>query len=145
MSVEYNNDISVFEYSPVSLHFSMIASPTPTTQIHDIDDVGGPDDSLSGQSRYDYDSKEKKVTSVSCNTKSVDFKTPDQPRDLNIDTSLSLNERSKLIDFLRSYLEVFAWSYEDMPRLDPSIVHNHLPILPYARPIKQKLRKLHLR
>ena len=30
MSVKYNNDMSVFEYSPMSLHFPMIASPTPT-------------------------------------------------------------------------------------------------------------------
>ena len=57
MSVEYNNDMSVFEYSPMSLHYPMIASPTPTTQIYDIDDVGGPNDSLNGQSRYDYGSE----------------------------------------------------------------------------------------
>ena len=70
MSVEYKNNISVFEYSLVSLHFPMIASPTPITQKHDIVDVGGQDDSLSGKSRYDYDSKEKKVMHVSCDTKS---------------------------------------------------------------------------
>ena len=70
MSVEYKNNRNVFEYSLVSLHFPMIASPTPITKIHDIDDVGGQDDSLSGKSRYDYDSKEKKVMPVSCDTKS---------------------------------------------------------------------------
>ena len=77
MSVEYNNDMSVFECSPMSLHFPMIASPTPTTHIYDVGDVGGPDDSLSGQSRYDYDSKEKKVMHVFGNPKSIDFGTPD--------------------------------------------------------------------
>ena len=46
---------------------------------------------------------------------------------------------------LRSYLDVFAWSYEDMPGLDPTIVQHHLPILPHARPVKQKLRRLHPR
>ena len=42
-------------------------------------------------------------------------------------------------------MDVFAWSYEDMPGLDPTIVQHHLPILPYARPVKQKLRRLHPR
>ena len=46
---------------------------------------------------------------------------------------------------LRSYLDVFAWSYEDMPGLNPSIVQHHLPLAPYARPIKQNLRQLHPR
>ena len=44
---------------------------------------------------------------------------------------------------LRSYLDVFTWSYEDMPGLDSFIVQHHLPILPHARPVKQKLRRLH--
>ena len=29
--------------------------------------------------------------------------------------------------------------------LDPSIVQHHFPLLPHARPVKQKLRRLHLR
>ena len=52
---------------------------------------------------------------------------------------------SRLINLLRSYLDVFAWSYEDMLGLDPSIVQHHLPILPHARLVKQKLRRLHPR
>ena len=51
--------------------------------------------------------------------------------------------RSRLIDLLKSYLDVFAWSYEDMPGLNSSIVQHHLPILPYVKPVKQKLRRLH--
>ena len=50
-----------------------------------------------------------------------------------------------MIDLLRSYLDVFAWLYEDMSGLDPTIVQYHLPILPHARPVKQKLRRLHPR
>ena len=52
-------------------------TPTPIAQIYDIDDVGGPDDSLSSQSGYDHDSEEKKVTLVSSDIKSVDFETLD--------------------------------------------------------------------
>ncbi|RVW75925.1 hypothetical protein CK203_051825 [Vitis vinifera] len=69
----------------------------------------------------------------------------DQPRELRIRSDLSTDERDSLIQLLRSYLDVFAWSYEDMPGLDPSIVQHRLPLLPHARPVKQKLRRLHPR
>ena len=66
----------------------------------------------------------------------IDFGAPDQPREIRIAYSLSPDERSRLIDLLRSYLDVFAWSYEDMSGLDPTIVQHHLPILPHVRPVK---------
>ena len=62
-----------------------------------------------------------------------------------IGTTLFAAERDSLLRSLRSYLDVFAWSYEDMPGLDPSIVQHHLPLVPHARPVKQKLRRLHPR
>ena len=43
-----NNDMSIFEYLPVSQHFPLIAPQAPTTQIHDIDDMGDVDGPLSG-------------------------------------------------------------------------------------------------
>ncbi|KAL6319905.1 hypothetical protein AAG906_036978 [Vitis piasezkii] len=41
-----NNNISVFEYSLVSLHFPLIVSPIPMAYIHDVDDVRGLDGPL---------------------------------------------------------------------------------------------------
>ena len=52
----------------------------------------------------------------------VCFGIVDQPRELRIRLDLSINERDSLIQLLKSYLDVFIWSYEDMPGLDPSIV-----------------------
>ena len=66
----------------------------------------------------------------------VDLGTANQPREMRIGTTLSVDERDSLLKLLRSYLDVFAWSYEDMPGLDPSIVQHHLPLVPHARPIK---------
>ena len=56
---------------------------------------------------------------------------------------LSIDERDNLIQLFVSYLDLFAWSYEDMSGLDPSIVQHRLPLLPHAKPVKQKLRQLH--
>nr|CAN63594.1 hypothetical protein VITISV_004160 [Vitis vinifera] len=41
-----NNDMSIFEYLLVSQHFPLIAPPSPTTHIYDVDDVGDTDDPL---------------------------------------------------------------------------------------------------
>ena len=80
------------------------------------------------------------VSPVIGDVETIDFGIEDQPRELKIGSPLSTNERDRLIHLLRSYLDVFAWSYKDMLGLDPSIVQHHLPILPHVRPIKQKLR-----
>ena len=140
-----NNDMSIFEYFLVSHHFPLIAPPTPIAHICDVDDVGDTDDPLGGKSESNSDTEDKKVTPVFGNTKLIDFGVPDQPREIRIGSSLSPDERSGLIYLLRSYLDVFTWSYEDMPGLNPTIVQHHLPILPHARPVKQKLRRLHPR
>ena len=121
----------------------MIVPPAPIAHICDVDDVGDTDDPLGGKSESNSDTMDRKVTPVSGNTELIDFGVPDQPKDIRIGSSLSLDESSGLIDLLRSYLDVFAWSYEDMPGLDPTIVQHHLPILPHAKPVKKKLRRLH--
>ena len=140
-----NNDMSIFEYLLVSQHFPLIAPPIPIAHVCDVDDVGDTDDPLGGKSESNSDTEDRKVTPVSGNTELIDFGVPDQPRKIRIGSSLSPDERSGLIDLLRSYLDVFEWSYEDMPNLDPTIVQHHLPILPHVRPVKQKLRRLHPR
>ena len=140
-----NNDMSIFEYLLVSQHFPLITPPAPIAHVCDVDDVGDTDDPLGGKSGSNTDIEDRKVAPVSGSTELIDFGVPDQPREIRIGSSLSHDERSRLIDLLRSYLDVFAWSYEDMPGLDPTIVQHHLPILPHARPVKQKLRRLHPR
>ena len=140
-----NNDMSIFEYLLVSQHFPLIAPPVPIAHVCDVDDVGDTDDSLGGKSESNSDTEDRKVTLVYGSIELIDFGVPDQPREIKIGSSLSPDERSGLIDLLRSYLDVFAWSYEDMPGLEPTIVQHHLPILPHARPVKQKLRRLHPR
>ncbi|RVW16094.1 hypothetical protein CK203_079086 [Vitis vinifera] len=50
-----------------------------------------------------------------------------------------------LVQLLILYLDVFTWSYKDMPCLDPSIVQHRFPISTHARLVKQKLRRLHPR
>ena len=123
-----NNDMSIVEYFLVSRHFPLIAPPAPIAHVCDINDMR--------ESESNSDTDDRKVTPVSNSTKLIDFGVPDQPKEIRIGSSLSPDERSRFIDLLMSYLDVFAWSYEDMPGLDPTIVQHHLPIFPHARPVK---------
>ena len=52
------------------------------------------------------------------NTEIVDFDIADQPEELKIGLDLPTKERDSLVQLLRSYLDVFAWSYKDMLGLD---------------------------
>ena len=105
--------------------------------------MGDTDDPLGGKSKCDYDTEDRKVTSITGSIKLIDFGTPNQPKEIRIGSCLSLDERNRLIDLLKSYLDVFSWSCEDMSGLDSAILQHHLSILPHARPVKQKLRTLH--
>ena len=132
-------DLSIFEYSYVSFIYDIdaCAPHSPTSQIHDIDD--GPlqpdfDDSYLSDSDHSF--TDERVSPPFDVLETVDLGTADQPREMRIGTTLSVDERDSLLRLLKSYLDVFAWSYEDMPSLDPSIVQHHLPLVPHARPVK---------
>lgn len=59
---------------------------------------------------------------------------------INISAQLTTKEKARVTKLLKEYQEVFAWSYEDMPGLDPNMVCHALNIQPGAKPIKQPKR-----
>ena len=139
-------DLSIYEYLSVSCDDVLLLSPySSISQIFDINDEIAQPNLDSDSFDYDSDPIDERVSPAIGDIETVDFGTDDQPRKLKIGLPLSIDEKDRLIHLLKSYLDVFAWSYEDMPSLDPSIVQHHLPILPHARPVKHKLRRLHPR
>jgi len=59
------------------------------------------------------------------------------PKPIFISESLSPFEEEDLISLVWEYIDVFAWNYEDMPRLDPQVAMHCLNINPDAKPVKQ--------
>ncbi|RVW42237.1 hypothetical protein CK203_096568 [Vitis vinifera] len=139
-------DLSIFEYLSVS-HVIVLSTPSSSiSQIFDIDDeIAQHDSDDDSSSVSNFNLIDQRVSPTIGDTEIVDFSTADQPRELRIGSDLSTDENDSLIQLLRSYLDVFAWSYEDMLGLDPSIVQHRLLLLPHARPVKQKLRQFHHR
>jgi hypothetical protein len=61
-------------------------------------------------------------------------------RTTRIGADLSPRMKESLIQFLKNNKDVFAWSHEDMPGIDPSIISHKLNVNPSLRPVKQKRR-----
>ena len=60
------------------------------------------------------------------------------PKPIFISESLSPSKKEDLIQFIREYIDVFAWNYEKMPGLDPQIAIHRLNINPDAKLVKQQ-------
>ena len=48
-------------------------------------------------------------------------------------------------DLFKDFRDVFAWSYEEMPGIDPSIVQHEIKTYENAKPIRQRLRSVNPR
>ena len=48
--------------------------------------------------------------------------------------------RQALASFLKMNQDVFVWSHDDMPRIDPSVIVHRLNVNPTSSPIQQKKR-----
>lgn len=71
----------------------------------------------------------------------INLGSEDYKREIKISVALDENVKKRLIELLDEYIDVFAWSYQDMPRLDINIVVQQLPLKEECPLIKQKLRR----
>ena len=59
---------------------------------------------------------------------------------MRIGTTLSLEMRASLIQFLQQNLDVFAWSHEDMSSIPTEIIQHKLNVNPASKPVQQRRR-----
>uniref|UniRef100_A0A2N9GKA7 Integrase catalytic domain-containing protein n=1 Tax=Fagus sylvatica TaxID=28930 RepID=A0A2N9GKA7_FAGSY len=59
---------------------------------------------------------------------------------ISIGTKVDERLRESMIKFLKDNLDVFAWTHDDMPGIDPTTICHKLNVDPSIRPIKQKRR-----
>ncbi|XP_050876670.1 uncharacterized protein LOC127080393 [Lathyrus oleraceus] len=51
-------------------------------------------------------------------------------KEVKIGASLEESVHTELVKLLQEYLDIFVWSYQDMPDLDTNIIEHHLPLKP---------------
>ena len=57
-----------------------------------------------------------------------------------IGTSMKGKAKKDLVQFLRKSIDVFAWSDDDMPGIDPNVITYRLNVYPSFKPVRQKKR-----
>ena len=69
---------------------------------------------------------------------SVNLGTEEDRKEVKIGANLESSVKQRLIQMLRDYVEIFAWSYEDIPGLDTDIVVHHLPTKEDCPPVNRR-------
>ncbi|KAK4588085.1 hypothetical protein RGQ29_019181 [Quercus rubra] len=72
--------------------------------------------------------------------KEINLGTTKEPRPTFISALLTPEEEEGYLKLLVEYKDVFAWTYKEMPGLNPSIALHHLAVKKGVRPIKQAQR-----
>ena len=68
--------------------------------------------------------------------------TKEHRRIVKISKALSAEQRERYIKLLKEYVDIFAWSYEDLKIYDTSIIQHKVPMKCNVKPFKQKLRRI---
>ena len=72
----------------------------------------------------------------------INLGTEENRKEVQVGANLEPEVKERLVQLLNEYVEIFAWSYEDMPGLDTDIVVHRLPTRKDCPPIKQKVRRM---
>ena len=72
----------------------------------------------------------------------INLGTKEDRKEVKVGANLEPSVKERLVQLLNEYVEIFAWSYEDMPGLDTDIVVHRLPKREDYPPIKQKVRRM---
>ncbi|XP_050150514.1 uncharacterized protein LOC126625466 [Malus sylvestris] len=73
--------------------------------------------------------------------KELNLGTEEEQKPIFVSALLRADEIEEYYQLLSEYKDIFAWTYKEMPRLDPVIVVHHLAVKPGTRPIKQTQRR----
>lgn len=60
---------------------------------------------------------------------------------MKIGILITVEEKDDIISVLHEYVNVFAWTYANMPDLDTNIVAHKISLVEESKPVKQKTRK----
>ena len=71
----------------------------------------------------------------------IDLETPNKPRPVFISKNIKDDELPEYVSFFREFVYCFAWSYAEMPGLDPKIAVHKLNLQKNIKPVKQGQRR----
>ena len=66
------------------------------------------------------------------------------PKPIFISSQLSTKEREQFMEIMKRYVDVFAWTYDEMSDLDSMLVVHSLNVDPRTKPVIQPTRIFHI-
>ena len=79
---------------------------------------------------------EKKIKPMEQTLETINLGNNENPCLIKIGLTLNEKERKDLPELLTEFQEVFTWSYENMPGIDPKIAQHHIDTPDHMVPIK---------
>jgi hypothetical protein len=70
---------------------------------------------------------------------------PEIVENVHIGASCSSDEIVTYTSMFKEFRDIFAWSYEEMPGINPAIVVHEIKTYPEAKPVQKRLRPVHPR
>jgi hypothetical protein len=83
-----------------------------------------------------------RVAGDDADTAECNIGTPEEPKLVKLSKSLTEEQRIGYTKLLREFVDVFAWTYEDLKTYDTSVIKHKIPLKEEVRPFKQKLRQI---
>ena len=110
--------------------------------IYQAEDKGEEDCEVPGELARLLQQEEREIQPHEEPIETINLGTEKDKKEVKIGADLEHSVKERLIQMLHDYVEVFAWSYKDMPRLDTDIVVHRLPTKEDCPPVKQKVRRM---
>ena len=73
----------------------------------------------------------------------INIKTPENPKNVNLNKTISKEERKAYLKLFRQNQDVFVWSYWDLKNYDTCIIQHIIPLKSEVKPFQHKLQKYH--
>ena len=110
--------------------------------INQAEDKGEGDYEIPGELARLLLQEEKAIQPHEESVKFINIGTETNKKEVKIGTNLEISVKSRLVQMLHDYVEVFSWSYKDMPGLDTDIVVHCLSTKEDCPHVKQKVRRI---
>jgi hypothetical protein len=69
-------------------------------------------------------------------------RTEENPKMVKLSKTLSPEVKQDYVKLMKDFLDVFAWSYDDLKVYDTKVIQHVIPLKEDHKPFKQKLRQI---
>ena len=112
--------------------------------IYQAEDEGEEDCEVPGELARLLQQEERTIQPHEESVEIVNLGTEEDKKEVKVGANLEPSVKKRLTQLLHNYVEVFSWSYEDMPGLDIDIVVHRLPKKEDCPSVKQKVSHMRL-